>query len=50
MSLILNFLHFLGRKHYEHRIDIELAWELAKIHTDTDMQWDGMVLTKQEFE
>jgi len=44
--LIMNFFSFWLHRYYDHIIWADLAWELAKIHTDHSMQWDAMVIIK----
>ena len=43
-NLIMNFFYFWLRRHYDNIIWADLAWELAKIHTDSDVEWDAMII------
>ncbi len=43
-SLFRNFFYYWLTRHYENIIWADLAWELAKIQTDFDVEWDAMII------
>ena len=46
-NLIMNFFSFWLHRHYENIIWADFAWELAKIHTEHDIEWDAMIILKE---